>query len=252
MADGWCHLLTEADFAVLHRVDPSAWAVWLVLRWYARTGNSCYPSVATIASMVGLGERSVHYALSRLFKAGLLHREAQRGKTTIYHLLGGATDCTPADGRSASDCGTPLQSISDTSATSCGTPLQQTAAEVEALNNTHEVNPLKKKARGRAAEVSVEVPAVLVSEVFSQAWSQWLDYRRSRKLTNNSATLTGQLRKLAALGPDGAAAEIANSIEHGWQSVCYNPGGNGHDRKNGFPCGPGQRHASSPAKPGQF
>ena len=79
-----------------------------------------------------------------------------------------------------------------------------------------------------------------------------MSYRHERKLTCTPATLEGQLKKLAKIGPAAAIEEIDNSIGNGWQSVCYSKTGGNGNGKTLFPTGPGQRHPDDRAGVGIF
>ena len=94
---------------------------------------------------------AVHYALERLLTAGLIRREVQRGKPTIYHLLGSANSCTPTDSGCAESCGTGVQESAGRCARICGTGVQESAAEVNKEKKTQETNEVKKTKRGKAA-----------------------------------------------------------------------------------------------------
>jgi hypothetical protein len=57
------------------------------------------------------------------------------------------------------------------------------------------------------------------SENFATVWREWIEYRRSRRLTLTPATLTRQLKELASL-PEALAAQcVGDSIRNGWQGL---------------------------------
>jgi DNA-binding transcriptional ArsR family regulator len=148
---GWFSQLSEQDFDLLGRVDAGAWVVLQVLRWYARTGSTCFPNVETIGKLAHLKERSVRHALVRLVKANLIDREIESGKR-IFRLLGYDAGVTPSDGRSDTGVRKPLTPVSATPDTGVRKPLTPVSAEIDVLNKTQEVDARKeRKTRGCAA-----------------------------------------------------------------------------------------------------
>lgn len=65
----------------------------------------------------------------------------------------------------------------------------------------------------------VELPEGLQAEPFPAAWSEWLAYRRERRLSSRDRTLRAQLASLAPLGPVAAAECVGLSIRQGWQGL---------------------------------
>jgi len=248
----------------LPEIDGTVLKVYLVLARHADASGVCWPSLDIISRKAGVSERMIRYDLRKLEQDGLIVADQRPGRATRYRLTP-AIHCPPANGGRqpiALHPGNPLppggQPIAGGAATHCPqNKTQEQDTRTRHKNKTQEQDPGNKtqgtrpRARGKAA-AGVQIPVELAGDVFKVAWDRWLTYRRDRKLTCTPATLDGQLRKLAALGPAGAAEEIDNSIANGWQSVCYKPGGNARGRKNGFPVGPGQRHSGSTAKPGVF
>jgi len=72
-------------------VGPTAFAVYAVLAAHADPLGTCWPSVATIAAIVGASGRTVKRGLRRLERAGLLTRRLRRRAPPVYILPQGVT-----------------------------------------------------------------------------------------------------------------------------------------------------------------
>lgn len=57
------------------------------------------------------------------------------------------------------------------------------------------------------------------SEQFAQTWEEWIEYRKSRRLTLGPATLARQLKDLASLSEASAIQCVEDSIRNGWQGL---------------------------------
>jgi hypothetical protein len=230
------------DGAILRsrEVGPSAFLVYAAIAQHVREDRRAWPGIDRLAAITGLSRRTVQLAISALRHAGWVVVDASRGRGNVYTLPpieSSATDCATPDKSSAIHCAPPAQLIAPGSATGCAGVAQLVAQEGNHRSKPRR-KPMKETRRGCTAEVVF--PSELDSESFREAWTRWTDYRRQRRLTCAVVTLDGQLKKLATLGPTKAVEEIDNSIAHGWQSVCYKPGGNGM-AKNNFADGPGQK-----------
>jgi DNA-binding transcriptional ArsR family regulator len=217
MADTWFLQVGADDFLLAGVIGFGPWAVLQVLRWHAREKTSCYPSIKTIAEMLGIPERTAQYHLSNLESRGMVRREQQRGKATIYHLLGTAITCTPSDGRDAKSCGQPTQDLASGGARSCGQPTQDLAAKEEEGKDEIK-DEVKKKARGRAAAV-VAIPERLDCEEFREAWARWSKHRKEIHKTLTPSTSAAQMKELAAWGLARGVAAINYSIKKGWTGL---------------------------------
>lgn len=66
----------------------------------------------------------------------------------------------------------------------------------------------------------VVLPRELETSEFRAAWTEWMDYRRDRRLSSRPQTLQKQLAFLAALGSASAAvSSVEQSIRNGWQGL---------------------------------
>lgn len=99
-------------------------------------------------------------------------------------------------------------------------------------NNFVTLSPLQKRYQrreeksniiqtGNAADAAViPFPPELDTPEFRAAWSDWLAYRRERKLTTyKPKSLSGQFSTLAGWGVDAAITSIRESIRQHWQGL---------------------------------
>ena len=248
---------TMIDNAAIERaseVGPSAFQVYIDIAMHARKEKKAWPGIGRLAELTGLSARSIRYAVSRLEAAGWIVVERARGRQNTYTLppiKSKVTSCRTPETSKATSCQGVRQPVAVGKAKNDTKVRQPVAAEEDVMKKTHKEDVVKKTKRGCAA-AEVAIPSELDSEVFKEAWEGWLAYRRKRRLSCLPECLQGQLGKLKHLGPAGAVEEIKEAISNSWQSVCYKPGGNGRARKNGFPVGPGQRHAGTVGKTGVF
>src|SRR6185369_10013938 len=71
----------------------------------------------------------------------------------------------------------------------------------------------------RQPPLIVAIPTELDSDVFSQAWHRWIEYRSQRKCPLAPMTRQAQLKQLATMGVHDAVRSIEQSIERGWQGL---------------------------------
>lgn len=191
--------------------SPPTIVVWLALANRADKSLMANPSLTTIQQDTGLARPTVVKALAELKLAHEIEVTQGKGVGSKYVL----TSSPPE----------PVQTVNQLSGfTGPVQTVNRTGSNGELTHNiskpdTRTRHKNQTKARGGAA--AVVIPSELAGDDFREAWECWLSYRRNRKLTCTPATLHRQLRDLAVLGPTGAAAEIDNSITHGWNSVCY-------------------------------
>lgn len=75
------------------------------------------------------------------------------------------------------------------------------------------------KEQRKKKSADVPIPADLDTPEFREAWGEWLAYRRGRRLTCTSITLTKQLTLLAGWGVGKAIESINASITNGWTGL---------------------------------
>lgn len=67
--------------------------------------------------------------------------------------------------------------------------------------------------------LSIVLPAALDTPRFSAAWSEWINYRRERRLSLRERTVAKQISTFAIWGELRAIEAIDASIRNGWQGV---------------------------------
>lgn len=72
---------------------------------------------------------------------------------------------------------------------------------------------------GWSAACAAMTGDALRTPAFEAAWLDWEAYRRETRKPITGRTITAQIRKLEAMGPEDAVASIRRSIEHGWQGL---------------------------------
>jgi len=78
------------------------------------------------------------------------------------------------------------------------------------------------RARPKAPDcdpLAMPMPPELATPAFRRSWSEWIDYRRDRRLSLRALTLAKQLAMLASFGEAGAIKVIDQSIRNGWQGL---------------------------------
>ena len=116
----WVQPVGPNEFGLVGKTGLAAWPVYMALRWYAGTSESCFPSTTSLAKLLDIPQRTICYHLAALESKGLVERQYRRGKMTIYRLLGTDTSCSPTIGG--------LQNVAEGHARCCGRPVQDVAA----------------------------------------------------------------------------------------------------------------------------
>lgn len=120
---------------------------------------------------------------------------------------------------------------------------KQKKKKAKSIGDNVATNPLPKKRREEnslpkgkeKSAAEIEIPEALQTDAFTTAWAEWIAERRTRRLACTPRALNGQLRKLAALGAEGAISELQEAIANGWQSVCYRKENHGPQTPTGRP-----------------
>ena len=96
---GWYQKLNSLiDDDMPSKVGTAPWTIYDVLLRYAGTTGKCWPSGKTIAKHTGLSPRHVWECTERLEQFGLIRREQEPGKVTVYHILGYEPECITKTG----------------------------------------------------------------------------------------------------------------------------------------------------------
>jgi len=188
------------------RMKPADAKVYLVLCAHVRSKAwEANPSIARIAELTGMSSRSVFRAVNRLEETGLLivTSGGGRGHTSTYRLTGNSDKNYVTV--------TPAQTVT-TGAINGDNPRQETVT----AGARHKDKNFRKNKKNN---ISTIFPPSLDTENFREAWNRWEAYRREIHKPLTTTTVTAQLKKLSALGPDAAAACIDQSIGHGWRGL---------------------------------
>lgn len=159
-------------------------------------------------------------------------RAKKRCKSTTYD------ESTPDTGGQQPDCPGTVRSIPNPTQPIQTQPNQaQPNPAADAAGSTNPpANGSAAKGR-RPPHADVPLPPALASDPFPAAWSDWLAYRRERRLTLRDRTIRAQLESLAPLGPVAAAECVRASIRNGWQGIFPDTkGGRDGQRSRGQRC----------------
>jgi hypothetical protein len=96
--------------------------------------------------------------------------------------------------------------------------------ESKKSKNSPGANALPKSPQTTAATSAVRaeslpLPESLDTEPFLSAWTEWIAYRRERRLSVRDRTMCSQLEDLAKIGSSQAAKCLRLSIRNGWQGI---------------------------------
>jgi hypothetical protein len=199
--------------------EISAYGKLIICYFMAHTGggNWCFPSIARISKDLGLSRATVMRSLKLLEKDGIISREKLNpsnpesvNKYTVHFLT---EIVSQRDGVvSLGDGGgiTERRGV-----VSVGDP------NINSLNNNRLKVTSKKEIPPKGDGViptSLVKASLIIPESFSESWTEWVAYRKERKLTCTPATLKKQIELLTACG-DQATSIINQSITNGWQGL---------------------------------
>jgi hypothetical protein len=174
---------------------------------YQGENGVAYPSVATLASEIGISTRQTMFHLKLLKQRNLIEIKRRVGYRACNHykVLHPLTSTE----------------ISTTENSTAGK--RTTTTTVSGMSVVPDTSHEEIKRRSmEEIQSPVEIPASLNSSSFRIAWTDFQEHRRQlhKKLTPLAAKK--QLANLAGMGPDRAVAAINHSIAQGWQSI-YEP-----------------------------
>lgn len=212
----------RAVIARINEIGPVAFAVFGVLAGHADEAGTCWPSLETIARMIGRNTRTIRSALRTLEADGLIEGSRRRRDTTVYRTL---------DRQCIADQETPQdrQCIADQEAkTGNFRPLRPATSCRE---NVHQERTSKTKKQDRKQiagqgfdPLAVDLP--FDSKRFRQSWSDFAEQRAASKHPLSKAATARILSKLAGWGEAKAVEAIDTAIENGWRGV-FEPRSNG-------------------------
>jgi len=208
-AAGFCIL--PDSVACRTDITPGAKLVFAML--LRRIGRKAVASVgeADLGNACGLRKATVSDAIRRLRDVNLIgdgsndapiiEEPRAKGKRGRYRL--GRKPCFSV----TESVSVPLRKPQHTDTKTVSQPLRK-AEHIDTKKHSLE----KKQSAG------VSIPENLSQMPgFSEAWAEWLKYRRERRLTTTPTTLRKQLAMLA--GQPNPIAVIERSIQNGWQGL---------------------------------
>lgn len=196
-------------------VGPLAFYVLVILIDHANEDGECWPSRELIAKRTGMSLKSVGNQLSKLKEHGFIEIKNRTGgpnpRSNVYVLL----EPCKSKGHEVPVCDPKGHEV----------PAKQVRG---AHLKGHEV-PTNKNHRIRTKNeevLDVSIPEILDTELFRDAWSEWIGHKRDIKdeLTPRAAKMA--LKKLAGWGPARAITAIEHSISNVYKGI-YEPSSNG-------------------------
>ena len=207
------------DIIQQSRLSPRHRMLLVALWRFQGDDDRAFPKQPALAKAVGVSVRQLQRMLSELEGIVTVERSQTRTHYTVdwqaVEAGAEAQKLPRCDTRVATEIRHPCRNGYDTRVASDTTPV----SHLSYIGNQGETNPKPQGQRRTAAGASVSIPEGLDSEDFQEAWSDWLAYRRERRLSVKPMTLERQLKKLAEIGPEAAAACIDQSITNGWAGL---------------------------------
>lgn len=75
------------------------------------------------------------------------------------------------------------------------------------------------KKKGGFDPSKADIPSVLQTSAFANAWQDWCRHRDEKKKPLTPTSVSRQLKSLSKIGPDRAIAKIDYTIEMGWEGL---------------------------------
>ena len=167
--------------------------------------GSIYSNAATIGKVCRLKRDTVFDALADLEKAGLINRQSRPGQTTLIEPVpfggaGGNSNPSRLGGQDPSRLG---------------------GRDPSRLGG-HKGTPIKElplRLSKEAPKLAISIPLPFPSETFSEAWEQWVQYRKEKKKPLTDLAIKLQFKDLIAWGEEQSITAIHNAIKSGWQGL---------------------------------
>ena len=181
--------------------------------------GSTYSNAATIGKVCRLKRDTVFDALADLEKAGFIHRQSRPGQTTLIEPVpfggaGGNSNPSRLGGQDPSRLG----------------------GQDPSRLGGHKGTPIKELPLRLSKEVpklAISIPLPFPSETFSEAWGQWVQYRKEKKKPLTDLAIKLQFKDLIAWGEEQSIISIQKAIKSGWQGL-FKPRTD-HSNQNGRP-----------------
>ncbi len=174
----------------------------IVGHFWSRGQGTCFPSLETIATCCKVNIKTVKRTIKELEILGFVQRSKRKAPGVRFsneYILTGPNQAPvksqpaqkepPLTGPNQAPPNRPKRDPGN------DTPLSDTS-----LNENNVVFPFK-------------------SEAFREAWNDWQQHRREKKIKLTPLTIQKQLKQLAAMGESNAIAAIDHSIGKGWTGI---------------------------------
>jgi hypothetical protein len=197
-------------------MSPAEMRVFVhLLRSADNSTGIAWPSYERMTAICQLGKSTVRRCLEELEGRKLIAKAGKPfGGSCRYRVL----PIVPLQGQlepsNSSTTGTignpPIVPPQDCNSPSDGTPIVPPQGQ--------EGNPKKEIQRRKSkAEVSMDLP--FPSDAFREAWDDWQQHRREKKIKLTPLTIQKQFKQLSAMGESNAIAAIDHSIGKGWTGI---------------------------------
>ena len=187
----------------------------LIPSWLDEAGLS--PTQFRVACHIW--RRGSTYSNADLEKAGFIHRQSRPGQTTLIEPVpfggaGGNSNPSRLGGQDPSRLG----------------------GQDPSRLGGHKGTPIKELPLRLSKEVpklAISIPLPFPSETFSEAWGQWVQYRKEKKKPLTDLAIKLQFKDLIAWGEEQSIISIQKAIKSGWQGL-FKPRTD-HSNQNGRP-----------------
>ena len=257
-------MIDNAMIECLPEIGLAAGGVYLVLRRRCNGDGVCWPSVPTIAQDVGVTGRTVRAALQRLVAAGLLEIERQRDRRGLktanrYRVLPPIPRMQPEANNSTTGKKRPSRPEKNDPS-----DRKQMTGEQYPIEEQHPTEQYQSSCRKlRFDQADHEMASWMFGLIQAinpghkqpnlDQWANDIRLMRERDQRTEAdirATFSwanqDDFWRTNILSP----AKLREKFDQ--LNLKRNVGGNRHARKDGFPCGSGQRHSGDIAKAGVF
>lgn len=170
--------------------------VLLALADNANDDGECWPSVSVICEKTCLSDRAVQHCVRRLTEAGHVSVSRRYKKSNIFRIHPVFYPERPSGEAPSGERPSPERN------------------DISTPNDVHplKTEPSKKNHQGLGS-------LTLHETLPRDAWQEWLDHRRERRMPMSPRALKPQLKLLAKFDTDTQRDIIETSMQAGWQGL---------------------------------
>lgn len=169
-------------------------------------GTNAFPSIKTLAKESRMSERQVTRIVQKLEESGELKIGRSEGRVANSYSIQMGSTLTSCQGSTLTS-GRPNPDI----AMSANPDILSANPDIAMSPKLKNVQELKNK--------GFEIPDVLATKDFEEAWNTWIEHRKERKPAVTPMAAKMQLKKLASLGVSRAIKAIEHSVAGGYQGL---------------------------------